>query len=660
MRTPITLCVLCAALTGAWAATPEALPSPAFPTFERPAQITAACDRGLAAAAARVRALEQRPGDARWSAAFDDLAVQIEDASGPIYVLTTVHPDKAMRRAAEACELRWRAFVTVLNQNGRLYRAARSVKPRDDIEHEFMKTTLESFEDAGAGLRPPERRRAKTLQARIDGLEQAFERAVRDSPVRVTFTEAELAGVPPTMTRDAKRDEQGRITITLDDASYPLLMRTATGAAVRERVWRAETQRGGAGNLKRLGELAKLRLEYARLFGAKTYAEFVLRRRMAQSPERARAFLDDVNQAVAERERTELAEIAQAKAKALGQLPAEVKIERWDATFYGEQVRRERHALDQEVFREHLPAQPSLLLAMRMVEKLLGVKYTCVEGAKLWHPQVQSWVVSDAASSKPLATLYVDLFPREGKGDGAFVWGYRSGSTRLGRLPAAVLVTNLDRRGLTLEDFGQTLLHEFGHAVHNNLSATRFASQAGTSVLRDFVEAPSQMLEDWIYDRDVLALMREVCADCKPVPDSLLVQARAAERFGIGTRYARQALYAAYDLALYGADAREPLALWEQLEARTPLGYVPGSMLPASFGHVAGGYAAGYYGYLWSEVVAADLRTAFARDKLDAAVGRRYRESVLANGGQKPPQQLVQEFLGRPFDSRAFFEELKR
>jgi len=201
------------------------------------------------------------------------------------------------------------------------------------------------------------------------------------------------------------------------------------------------------------------------------------------------------------------------------------------------------------------------------------------------------------------------------------------------------------------------LLHEFGHAVHNNLGTTRHSSG---NVLRDFVEAPSQMLEAWVYDPRVLALMRDVCPTCKPVPDELLAKAKVAERYGKGVQYARQQLFASFDLALHDADAPEPMALWTRMESATVLGHVPGTMFPAGFSHVAGGYAAGYYGYLWSEVVAADLRTAFGKDKLDAKVGRRYRDTVLANGSQTPPQQLVRKFLGRESNSKAFFEDLKR
>jgi thimet oligopeptidase len=221
------------------------------------------------------------------------------------------------------------------------------------------------------------------------------------------------------------------------------------------------------------------------------------------------------------------------------------------------------------------------------------------------------------------------------------------------------LVVNFDRLGLTLDEL-ETLLHELGHAVHNNLSATRRAQQAGTSVMRDFVEAPSQMLEDWVLDKRVLKLFAEVCPSCTPVPDALMDQAVAASHYGKGVRASRQHLYASYDLALYGPELHDPMALWAQMEGDTLLGHVPGTMFPAGFAHIAGGYSAGYYGYLWSLVVAMDLRTAFAADKLDPAVGKRYRDLILANGSQRLPQALVHDFFGRDFNAKAFFDDLKR
>jgi thimet oligopeptidase len=295
---------------------------------------------------------------------------------------------------------------------------------------------------------------------------------------------------------------------------------------------------------------------------------------------------------------------------------------------------------------------------MRVAEKLFGVRYDQVAAAA-WAPDVQAWAVTDVASNRKIATLYVDPYPRDGKYNRAAVWNYRNGASSVPRQAQSALVVNFDRRGLTLREL-ETLMHEFGHTLRNNLSATRYASDAGENVAQDFAEAPSQMLEDWVYDKKVLKVFQEVCPACKPVPDELVDKARAARDFGKGSQVARQQLYAAYDLTLHGPSVLDPMETWEKMEAATPLGYVAGTTFPAGFAHIAGGYGAGYYGYLWSRAVATDMRTAFAADKLDPRIGARFRNSVLAEGAQKPPQQIVKDLLGRDGSSQAFFESLKK
>ncbi len=652
-------CGSIAALAAGCAFAAAPLPGPAFPNFDSPAALKSACDRGLADGARRLKTLERAPADGRWLARYDAYNASLEDASSPTTFISAVHPDKALRDAAEACELRWNDFNSSLGQNERLYQAARQVRPADAIDREMLRTVLQGFEDSGVALPPDGRARAKALIDKIGELGQAFDRNIRDAGIRLAFTEAELRGVPATVWRDAPRDAQGRIVLGVDYPSYVPFMQSAEDADARQRMWRAKIDEGGEANLKLLAEIVQLRQAYAGLFGLASHAEFQTRRRMAGSPARVTAFLGEVKTAVEARELRELDELRVAKAAHLGQPLEGVRLNRWDVGFYSERVRRERYAVDQEAFRAYFPPEESFRFALRVIEKMMGVRYRQVEGATLWHPQARTYVVSDAASGKPLATLLVDLYPREGKFNHAAVWPLRHGSTLTGRQPMSALVVNIDRKGLTLEEL-ETLLHELGHAVHGNLSLTRYAEQSGTAVQRDFVEAPSQMLEEWVYDPQVLKVFAEVCPACKPVPDALIAQAVKARRYGTGIQASRQWLFASYDMALYGSTPQDPLALWRQMESATPLGHVEGSIFPAGFSHIATGYSAGYYGYLWSLVVATDLRTAFAADKLDPAVGRRYRDTVLANGGQRLPGELVAEFLGREFNARAFFDDLAR
>lgn len=648
-------CLLCSAAFGVQAAD---WPGPAFPEFRSAAQVRKACDSGLRGARARLALLEKRAPDAGWLPAYDDFNGWVEDVYGPVAFISHVHPLRRVREAAETCEVRWQAFFSAMGLNRRLYQAAKQVVPADEIDAHALRSIIENAEDAGVLLSPARQAQARRLSDQISGLSQAFDKRIVENKTRLAFRPEELAGVPEGVLRAAPRDGKGRLLLGLDYPTYFPVLERADHPRTRERLWRAKTNEGGVANMRLLRQITSLRLRYAQLFGQKSYADFVLRRRMARSVERASRFLADVKGAVTRSEQLELADLVQAKARHLGLPARQVRLERWDQAYYTERLRQERLEVDDEAFRPHFPPQESLQFVMRVAERMFGIRYTRIP-ARLWHADVQAYVVSDAATARPLASLVVDLYPREGKYGHAAVWAYRSGSTRNARLPQAALVVNFDRKGLTLQEL-DTLLHEFGHSLHSNLSRTRYTLQAGTTTQLDFVEAPSQMLEDWVFDPRVLKLFQEVCPTCPPVPDQLLAKARAARDLAKGSNTARQHLYATYDLALNGPTAPEPSALWARMEGATPMGHVRGTLFPSGFSHLVSDYAAGYYAYLWSLVLAMDLRTAFAADRLDPAVAQRYRDKVLSQGGQRPPEQLLRDFLGREPSSAAFFEDLAR
>lgn len=636
-----------------WAGAAAAAP-PAFAPLQRAADVRRSCDAALLEADASEARLARADDGEGVLLGLDRLNQLAEDHLYWISFLANVHPDKALRDAAESCERRYQAHSTRLLQNRRIHARLKALQPADAIDARLRDELLADFEDAGVALPGPARERARTLADETARLAQVFERRVREDRSRVALSEAELDGVPPAVWQRAPRDARGRRLLGLDAPTYNAVVESARSAAARERIWRAYQRRGGTANLATLARITQLRREYARLFGQASWADFALRRRMAGDVAHVRAFLDEVRGAVAERERRDIADLRAAKAAELGVAPGSVRLRHWDTGYYIERVRRERHALDQERLRRHFPPQASVEFVMALAGRLFGVGFRPLPQT-LWHADARAYEVFERADGRVLATLYLDLHPRPDKYGHAAVWPLRGSSTRDGRLPVAALVTNVDRQGLTLDEL-ETLLHEFGHALHVTLSKTRYSSNAGTNVKLDFAEAPSQMLEEWVYDAAVLAL----CTGCEPLPAEPLARAVASRGFAKGIKFARQHLYASYDLALHGPDAPEPLAAWRRLEGATPLGHEPGSLLPASFDHLVGGYAAGYYAYLWSLATAQDLHTAFAANPLDAAVGRRWRERVLAEGGQVDPAELVRRFLGRAPGNAAFFRWLER
>jgi thimet oligopeptidase len=631
-----------------------------FPVFRDAAQIEQACQRMVADLKQSESRLTE-PAAARSTsllADLDDMLIRYEDTAGPLGLLAAVHPDKAIRDAADACEVSYQTFSSAFLQNAAVYALLKQVQPADDIDRRLLRDRLDEFEDSGVALSPAAQVRAREINVEITRLGQEFERRVREEKTQVAFSAAELAGVRRQVWQSAKRDAQGRYLLGLDSPTSIPVIEGARNPATRMRMWHAFQNQGGEDNLKTLAQLGQLRREYARLFGFESYADFLLRRRMAQSEANAKAFLDSVKGAVAQREVADLATLRAAKARDTGKSLATTVLQRWDVGYYTERVRRARFAVQQDQFRAYFPPEASLEFVFKLAGQLFGVQFAPVP-QPLWHADARAYAVTDSASQRLLGTLFVDLYPRADKYNHAAMWPVRNVSTRVGRQPVAGLVVNFNRQGLSIEEL-ETLLHEFGHAMHDLLSSTRYAAQGGTNVVHDFVEAPSQMLEDWVYEPRVLGLFKQACSACKPVPAALIGKAEKARHFGKGIAVARQHLYASYDLALQSKDAPEPLPQWSRMEGATPLGHVDGSMLPAGFTHLASGYAAGYYGYLWSLVLAEDLRTAFSADRLDPATGRRYRNTVLANGSQVAPEELLRQFLGRPTDSRAFFESLSR
>jgi thimet oligopeptidase len=290
-----------------------------------------------------------------------------------------------------------------------------------------------------------------------------------------------------------------------------------------------------------------------------------------------------------------------------------------------------------------------------VVERLYGVKFRLAQ-APVWHPDVRYYEMVDGKTGAYMGGAYLDLFPREGKRQGAFAAPLTTASKLAHRKPSGALVANLDRRGFNQREL-EVLLHEFGHLLNLLLSNVQYGPQAFTTVKWDFVEAPSQMFEEWARRPQTLALFKEVCAQCPQLSSDQIRRIDEARKFGMATGYARQELLAAFDMEL-SQDPRPPLQVWKTLESATPLGYVEGTMFPTAFAHIVNEYGAGYYGYMWSRVIARDLLSQFGDNLLDPKVGARYREAILGAGNEAEETEMVRKFLGREPSSAAFFDEI--
>jgi len=622
--------------------------------------LTDTCARALASARARVAALEQLPlaevTPERVLDEWDANSTALEDIVGPIAILNNVHPDKAVRDAADAAMRDISSFHVEVLQNETLFERVRAVSPETPPQARLKKDLIEAFEDSGVALPPEPRARAKAIVERLTVLDQDFARNIRDNETRLTFTPEECEGLPAAYLARVPKDASGRIVLGFDYPDFNPFMANAANEEARRRYYMAYLQRGTPRNLEILDEIVALRKELAGLYGLPSYASYVTRRRMAGTPEAVDRFLADVRGVVRAVEERDLQELRAVKA-ALTQTPADhVALARWDVSYVSERLRERRYSIDQEALRKYFPMPGTLDWLLAIISRLYGLRFERA-AVPVWHEDVLYYDVLDQTTNTFVGGVYLDLYPREGKFTHAAAWAVRGVSRRASRTPITVLVTNFDRSGLTHDEV-ETFLHEFGHVLHGILSETYYNEHAGTNVERDFVEVPSQIFEEWTRRLETLETIKEFCPDA-PVMDAALVdRLNAARRFGQGIQYARQHLYAVFDMTLYGPEPGRAMDTWVDMERATPLGYLPGTEFPGTFAHIAGGYAAGYYGYMWAEVIALDMLSAFGAKLMNPEVGRRFRSEILARGGEETARVLVERFLGRPVDTKAFFEEI--
>lgn len=632
---------------------------PAMPLYAA-AEIPVVCAAGLARARQAMRAIESRPvARARVTSVFHALnrmQIVVEDVQGPVDMLSNVSPDKAVRDAAEGCLLKFSEFETEWQQSEILYRRVLAVKVSNPVEQKLKKDLVDGFEDSGVALPRPARARMKEIIQKLEEARQEFDRNIRDNKTRLTFTPQEVRGMPAAYLARARRDDKGNYLLGFEYPEYYPFMTSANDEDARRRYQFGFTNSGTPRNMEILGQVAELRREMAGLFGMNSYAQFSLRRKMAGDPATVHRFLDDVKDQVREVAAKDAEALRALKAEGLGKPPAEVKINNWDLDYYLDKLRKARYNIDQEALREYFPTAAAIDWVLYISSVLYQIEFRPVS-ISTWHPEVRYYDVYDTGSGRFLGGLYMDLFPREGKYGHAANFGVRAASTLAHRTPYTVLVANLDRNGLESAEL-ETLVHEFGHALHHLFARTAYVAQGGSSLEWDFVEAPSQMYEEWARRKESLQLLARFCTGCKPVDDDLVRRIDSARKVGMGLYYLRQHLLADYDIALYDSTPVDPLQTWIRMESETVLGHTPETLFPSSFSHIISGYAAGYYGYMWSEVLALDMLSSFGDNIMDPVVGRRFRDIILAHGGERPAARMVEEFLGRKPSNAAFVAEI--
>jgi thimet oligopeptidase len=589
---------------------------------------------------------------------YNELLTSASATNALAGLMSEVHPDEAIRDAARECEQEVSRFYSDLALDRAMYDAlaAVDISKSDADTKRFVEHTLRDYRRAGVDKDEATRDRLKAIDEELTRLGQIFSKNISED-VRVVEVKdpARLAGLPADFVASHAPDDKGVIRITTDYPDYNPFMTYAMDDELRRELYIKFRSRGDQQNESVLHDILKLRAEKSSLLGYKDWADYITADKMIQSGERASEFIEKVWKLAAPRAEQDYAEL-------LRQLrtidPKATEVCDWQKVWLENLVKRERYEVDASEVRQYFPYDRCLGGLLEITSEIFDITYVPVAD-KAWHASVKTYDVMRGATK--IGRIYLDMHPREGKYKHAAQFPLKDG-VQGKQLPEGVLVCNFPEPGsgdaLMEHDDVVTMFHEFGHLMHHVLGGhQKWITQSGVATEWDFVEAPSQMFEEWAWRHDTLARFARHVKTGEVIPDSLVDKMRRADKFGLGTATVQQIFYAAISLSFHRADPDklDQMAEVQRLQKHyTPFKYVAGTRFHASFGHLVG-YSAMYYTYQWSLVIAKDLLTPFEDKGLMAKdVTLAYRDKVLAPGGSRDAAELVRNFLGRDYDFAAY------
>lgn len=593
---------------------------------------------------------------------LNQLEMHLDAASNDCQLFESVHPDAAVREVAQVGSRRVSEFSTGLGLDLELYGAlaALDVSGEDEGTRFAYEKIMRDYRRSGVDKSEEVRDQIRALDAELVELGQSFDLNIRSDVRTVTVDSADaLAGLPADYVASHPARADGKIEVNTTYPDFQPVMTYSTNEPLRNELFMAYKNRAFPQNIDVLGQLLIKRLEYAQLLGYPGFVDYRTEVLMIGSGEAANDFINQVNamaRPVSQRDRARLLE------RKRRDDPAATDVPEWEAGLYRNLVRKESYDFDSQALRPYFEFTRVRQGIIDLASRLFGLRIVQVQGLALWHESVTAYDVFDGGDL--LGRFYLDLHPRTDKYGHAACFPYRAGIEGQ-RLPQAVLVCNFPDPskapgGVALMEFGQvqTFFHEFGHLLHMLLAGRQeWMRNSGFSVEWDFVEAPSQMLEEFLLVPEVLQSFAVHHETGQKVPAELIEKLKASSSFGKGSDACQQMFYAAVSLQAHLADPAEldtTKLVTSLSETFSPYEPVPGTHMQCSFGHL-NGYSCIYYTYMWSKVIAKDLFSRFeAEGVLNPAVARSYREQVLEPGGSKPADELVSDFLGRPRSFQAF------
>ncbi len=633
----------------------------------------------LAEARAALKAIADAPGPRTYEGTLGRLeqaTERLEVAMTVVGHLESVATTPALRAAYNAVKPEVSAFYAGIPLDAGLYAALREFAATDEARaltgarRRFLEKTLDDFKRHGAELDAAGKARLEAISRELAELTARYGQNVLDATAAFELLvedEARLAGLPDSA-REAAREsakEKGKsgFRLTLQAPSLIPALTHLHDGALRETLWRAHTTRAASGPLDNgplTRRILELRAEEARLLGYGDFSDLVLEDRMARNGAAAQAFVEDLTRRTEPafaRENQALVDFLSAEAGR----PVEA-IAPWDLAYSAEKQRKALYDFDEEELRPYFPLEQVMSGLFSIAERLYRVRIQPADDLPVWHPSVKAYAISEADGAL-LGWFYADLFPRDEKRGGAWMNGIVSGVLRGGRTTPhlALIAANVtppvgQKPALLTHDEVSTLFHEFGHLLHHLLSRVEVRSLAGTNVAWDFVELPSQIMENWCWEREALELFARHHETGAPIPEPLFEKMVRARNFRAAVAQMRQLGFAAVDLELHrrydpARDGDVVARARDVMQRYAPARYPDDYAFIASFGHLFGsavGYAAGYYSYKWAEVLDADAFTRFSEEGIfSPRVGEAFRRGVLERGDSEDPMALFVGFMGR-------------
>lgn len=651
-----------------------------LPTFETtPEAVFASVSNTIQSADAALDTIGQRaPAQMNFTNtvnALDDIAYEAGLTGNRLALIKETSANAAVRDTATEALKRFQEWAVGLDYREDIYRAVQRVAGRKPAlsgeDEKFLHETLRDYRRAGLQLPKARRDEVERERKELANLQTDFESNVNKARSPLKFNRAELEGVPEDfLNQPGLKTGPEEYTLSPNVTfQYQIVMENAKREATRRKMAIARFTLARTENAKLLQQILELRQRIAAQLGYASWADYVIEPKMARTAKNAIAFCENLRAGLQPKFDAEVREFARLKARDTGDPSALIHI--WDTAYYSNQLKKEKYNVDAEQLRVFFPYQAVLDGMFHIFDRIFGVVITPVDPGAKWVEDLQMYAVVDTASGEPLGLFYLDMFPREGKYNHFAQFGIIEGK-RLPdgqyQRPTVALVCNFPtpqpgKPSLLSHSDVETLFHEFGHAMHSILTRANYARYSGTSVPRDFVEAPSQMLENWVWDKKVLdSFAADYRNPTNKIPERVLNQLKAAKLSTSGTFYRRQMSFALTDLALHtqvkpGVDA---IKLSNKVLGEVFLSMPDDTTFVTYFGHLMG-YDAAYYGYGWADAIAADLATKFeqARDGyFDAEMGRQLRREIYEPGDSRDVRVSIEKFLGRPQSIEPFLESV--